>query len=131
MPENASGGSSSSSSLLIRGKNPRRCQAENPLKLLSEFAEPALKEMDFDNAVWSIPASKMKMKRPHRVPLSRQVLETLRHLQKLTGTGRYVFPSVRTVLRPLSENTLNAALRRLGYGCQSACKFDPSYCLRK
>nr|WP_166309069.1 IS66 family insertion sequence element accessory protein TnpB [Bradyrhizobium sp. 2S1] len=42
MPENASGGSSSSSSLLIRGKNPRRCQAENPLKLLSEFAEPAL-----------------------------------------------------------------------------------------
>ncbi|WP_334369449.1 hypothetical protein [Bradyrhizobium elkanii] len=42
MPENASGGSSSSSSLLIRSKNPRRCQAENPLKLLSEFAGPAL-----------------------------------------------------------------------------------------
>jgi hypothetical protein len=50
MPENASGGSSSSSSLLIRSKNPRRCQAENPLKLLSEFAGPALKGTHRENA---------------------------------------------------------------------------------
>ena len=58
----------------------------------------------------------MKMKREHRVPLSKQVIETLGYLRKLTGSGRLVFPSTRSALRPLSENTLNAALRRLGYG---------------
>ncbi|WP_283816884.1 DUF4411 family protein [Bradyrhizobium liaoningense] len=52
MPENASGGSSSSSSLLIRSKNPRRCQAENPLKLLSEFAGPALYPLDRIPEFW-------------------------------------------------------------------------------
>ena len=63
----------------------------------------------------------MKMRRPHRVPLSRQSLEITRELQKITGNGRWVFPSVRTVLRPISENTLNAALRRLGYACEEMC----------
>jgi integrase len=58
----------------------------------------------------------MKMKREHRVPLSRQVIETLAYLRRLTGTGQLVFPSTRTIIRPISENTLNAALRRLGYG---------------
>lgn len=72
-------------------------------------------EFDFDAAVWSIPAEKMKMRRPHRVPLSRQSLDLLRELKVITGNGRWLFPSVRTVLRPISENTLNAALRRLGY----------------
>jgi integrase len=57
----------------------------------------------------------MKMRRPHRVPLSRQALDILRELKTITGNGRWLFPSVRTVLRPISENTLNAALRRLGY----------------
>lgn len=55
------------------------------------------------------------MKRDHLVPLSRQTLEILRELEPLTGDGKYVFPSVRTKARPMSENTLNAALRRLGY----------------
>jgi integrase len=73
-------------------------------------------EFDFESATWTIPARRMKMKREHRVPLSRQVLETLGYLRKLTGRGRLVFPSTRSALRPLSENTLNAALRRLGYG---------------
>ena len=73
-------------------------------------------EFDFESATWIIPARRMKMKREHRVPLSRQVLETLGYLRKLTGRGRLVFPSTRSALRPLSENTLNAALRRLGYG---------------
>jgi integrase len=75
-------------------------------------------EFDLHAAVWSIPATKMKMRRPHRVPLARQSLAILRDLQGLTGSGRWLFPSVRTVTRPISENTLNAALRRLGYGSE-------------
>lgn len=75
-------------------------------------------EFDFDSALWSIPAEKMKMRRPHRVPLSRQSLDTLHELKEITGNGRWLFPSVRTVLRPISENTLNAALRRLGYASE-------------
>jgi integrase len=57
----------------------------------------------------------MKMRRPHRVPLVPQSLALLEELRPLTGHGRYLFPSERTAERPISENTLNAALRRLGY----------------
>jgi integrase len=77
-------------------------------------------EFDLDAAEWKIPASKMKMRQPHRVPLSRQALAILQELRRITGSGRYLFPSVRTVLRPMSENTLNAALRRLGYSKDEA-----------
>jgi integrase len=73
-------------------------------------------EIDLDAAVWRIPAARMKMRREHVVPLSTQAIAILREAQKLTGSGRLVFPSIRTPLRPMSENTLNAALRRLGYG---------------
>lgn len=72
-------------------------------------------ELDLDAAEWRIPASKMKMREAHIVPLSRQAVAILRELEPLTGRGQYVFPSVRTASRPMSENTLNAALRRLGY----------------
>ena len=78
-------------------------------------------EFDLGNAVWSIPAEKMKMRRPHRVPLARQPLAILRELHVITGNGRWIFPSVRTFTRPISENTLNAALRRLGYGSEEMC----------
>jgi integrase len=73
-------------------------------------------EVDLEEAVWAIPAGKMKMRRPHVVPLSSQALAILKEAQPLSGRGRFVFPGIRTPLRPLSENTLNAALRRLGYG---------------
>lgn len=73
-------------------------------------------EIDLDAAVWRIPSRRMKMNREHVVPLSRQAVAILKEARELTGDGRYVFPSVRTPLRPMSENTLNAALRRLGYG---------------
>jgi integrase len=66
-------------------------------------------------AEWRIPAEHMKMGAAHIVPLSEQALTTLRELQLLTGRGRYLFPSLRTRERPISENTLGAALRRLGY----------------
>lgn len=72
-------------------------------------------DIDGQSAIWSLPAEKMKMRRPHRVPLSKQVLEMLRHLHKLTGHGKYLFPSFRSPRQCMSENTVNAALRRLGY----------------
>ena len=78
-------------------------------------------EFDLETAEWSIPAEKMKMRRPHRLPLARQSLGVLQELQQLTGKGRWLFPSVRTSTRPISENTLNAALRRLGYGSEEIC----------
>lgn len=72
-------------------------------------------EIDLDKAIWSIPGEKMKMRRPHRVPLSTQAIAVLREVQRFTGNYRYVFPSARTHERCMSENTVNAALRRLGY----------------
>jgi integrase len=78
-------------------------------------------EFDLDTAEWKIPAKKMKMRRPHRVPLARQSLAILRDLQRITGNGRWLFPSVRTFVRAMSENTLNAALRRLGYSRDEMC----------
>lgn len=72
-------------------------------------------EIDLDQALWSIPAGRMKMKNPHIVPLSPQALTILRELHQITGKGTYLFPSSRSTARPISNNTLNAALRRLGY----------------
>lgn len=71
-------------------------------------------EIDLGRAEWNIPAAKMKMGEPHLVPLSRQAVEILRDLYPLTGGGRYVFPGARDRKRPISDMTLNAALRRLG-----------------
>ena len=72
-------------------------------------------EFDFESAVWSIPAQKMKMRRPHRIPLASRSVEVLRDLHAVTGNGRFVFPSNRSRQRCMSENTINAALRRLGF----------------
>ena len=72
-------------------------------------------EIDFDAAEWRIRAGRMKMKAEHLVPLSTQAIEILVDLKCLTGSGKFLFPSLRTRERPISENTLNAALRRLGY----------------
>ena len=73
-------------------------------------------EFDLEAAEWRIPAAKMKMRRPHRIPLARQAIVIVRNLHATSGGGSWLFPSVRSVSRPMSENTLNAALRRLGYG---------------
>lgn len=72
-------------------------------------------EFDFDEKVWSIPATKMKMRRDHNVPLPDQALALLEQLRAMNNKGDYLFPSLRTWTRPMSENTLNAALRRMGY----------------
>jgi integrase len=73
-------------------------------------------EIDLEAAQWRIPGTKMKMGVDHIVPLSTQAVELLRTMHTLTGNGRYVFPSIRTGSRCMSENTLNAALRSMGYG---------------
>lgn len=72
-------------------------------------------EFDFDGALWTIPAPKTKMRKDHRVPLSTQVLAILAEARGLTGPEGYVFPSIRARTRPMSDNTINAGLRRLGY----------------
>jgi integrase len=72
-------------------------------------------EFDLDGCQWKIPAEKMKMKTTHIVPLSQQAMIVLEDIKPLTGHGRFVFPSLRSESRPMSENTVNAALRRLGY----------------
>lgn len=72
-------------------------------------------EIDLDAAEWRIPAEKMKARQPHRVPLSQQAVTILRELYPLTGRGQWVFPGVCAKGEPMSENTINAALRRLGY----------------
>jgi integrase len=72
-------------------------------------------EFDLDVTEWRIPAARMKMGEQHVVPLSTQAVGILRELQPLTGAGKYLFPSLRTAERPISNNTLNAALRRLGF----------------
>lgn len=72
-------------------------------------------EIDLEGALWVIPAGKMKMRKPHHVPLSRQAVALFREIETATGPKGFVFPSVRTRTRPMSENTINAGLRRLGY----------------
>jgi len=80
-----------------------------------ELRHAEWKEIDFDRALWSIPAEKMKLKRPHLVPLSSQVVTIFRELKPLTGEGKYCFPCHRSPLRCMSENSVNAGLRRLGF----------------
>jgi integrase len=79
-------------------------------------------EVDLDGRLWSIPAAKMKRTaqgklsgRPHFVPLADRAVKVLRDMHPITGHGRYVFPSLLTGERPMSENTIRTALRRMGY----------------
>lgn len=72
-------------------------------------------EFDLDKTEWRIPGTRMKMGVQHLVPLATQAIAIIEDLQTITGRGRYLFPSLRTTSRPLSNNTVNAALRRLGY----------------
>lgn len=80
-----------------------------------ELRHAEWQEISLDEAVWRIPASKMKSRAEHAVPLSRQAVTILGSLKDLQGEGRYVFPSIRTPKSPMSENTVNAALRRMGF----------------
>ena len=81
----------------------------------NELIQAEWQEFDWRNAVWTIPAPRMKMKREHLVPLSRQTLEVLNELQALNGAARYVFASPPNPRKHISNNTLLYALYRLGY----------------
>jgi integrase len=98
---------------------PTTCVALKLLILLAprpgELRQARWSEFNLETTVWTIPAARMKMRREHRVPLPRQAITLLRELHALTGGGELVFPSIRSISRPMSENTLNAALRRMGY----------------
>ncbi|MDY0072388.1 MAG: integrase arm-type DNA-binding domain-containing protein [Thauera sp.] len=83
-----------------------------------ELRQAEWSEIDLDAAEWRIPAAKMKKRRDHIVPLPVQAVAILNDLRPLTGHGRYVFQGVRDHSRPMSEATVNAALRRLGYNTQ-------------
>lgn len=72
-------------------------------------------EFDLERQVWTIPGHKMKMRRPHAVPLSRQAIAILEEIEHDSGYSSFLFPSLRALDRPMSDNTINAALRRLGY----------------
>ncbi len=80
-----------------------------------ELRQAEWSEFDMEAKTWTIPAARMKMRRPHLVPLSSQALAVLEEIRPLTGRGRYVFPSARSRDRPMSENAVTAALRRMGY----------------
>jgi integrase len=72
-------------------------------------------EFDLDNAIWEIPAERMKMRRPHLVPLSTQALDLLNQLKIMTGNYRYVFPGRNDPNKPMSEASINQVIKRIGY----------------
>lgn len=78
------------------------------------------REFHLEAAVWTVPAGRMKMRRPHTIPLPKQALTLLAELKGLSGNSALAFPSLRSAKRPISENTMNAALRRLGYSTGDA-----------
>ena len=81
----------------------------------SELRQMEWTEIDLESALWSIPASKMKAGRPHLVPLAKQAVALLEEIAPLTAHRRYVFPSRTDPSKPMSNNTVRQALRRLGY----------------
>src|SRR5690606_27746246 len=81
----------------------------------SELREAPWAEFDLEEGIWTIPAERMKKRREHVVPLSRQALEALQELKKLTGTYPLLFPGRNDRTKPRSNMAFNMALRRLGY----------------
>lgn len=77
-------------------------------------------EIVFPKALWRIPAERMKMRRPHDVPLSKQALAIIREVWDLTAGNGLLLPSIRSAIKPLSENAMNSALRRMGYSKEEA-----------
>ena len=73
------------------------------------------KEFDLDKAIWEVPKERMKMRRPHMVPLSTQVVEALREIQVVTGRYSLVFPGRNDITKPMSEASINQVLKRIGY----------------
>ncbi|EOC3643941.1 integrase domain-containing protein [Salmonella enterica subsp. enterica] len=73
-------------------------------------------DIDIDNSVWNIPAEFMKMKKPHKVPLSKEALRVLESMKAISGHREWVFPSIKAPLNHMHEQTANAAIIRMGFG---------------
>jgi integrase len=82
----------------------------------NEIVQARWDEFDFDNAAWTIPAERMKMRDPHVVPLSRQAIATLEQLKPLSFGSAYLFPSNSSLMKPMGMSTPNVAFERMGYG---------------
>lgn len=80
-----------------------------------ELRKAEWSEIDFENALWSVPAERMKTRQPHLIPLSSQAVSVLRELHAITGQRQYVFPGAHNPRRPMSDNAVLSALRRMGY----------------
>ena len=80
-----------------------------------ELRQALWEEFDLEAAIWRIPAGRMKARRPHAIPLSRQVVAYLREAQEFSGPTGFVFPAFHTTRKPMSENTMNQAFRRMGF----------------
>jgi len=78
-------------------------------------------EIIWPKATWRIPPERMKMRRPHDIPLSRQALAVLRDIWGASENDALVFPSIRSTRKPLSENAMHSALRRMGYTKEEVC----------
>ncbi|MGH8062711.1 MAG: tyrosine-type recombinase/integrase [Pseudoxanthomonas sp.] len=101
-----------------KGSHTTRCALQlAPLVFVrpGELRQAEWAEIDLEAAEWNIPATKMKMRQPHLVPLSKQAVAILEEMQPLSGRFQYVFPGGRSPKRPMSDNGLTAALRRMGY----------------
>lgn len=101
-----------------QGEFTTRCALQlSPLLFLrpGELRHAEWSELNLTGKEWRIPANKMKMNITHIIPLSTQAITIIKELQALTGNEKYLFPSLRSKTRPMSENTINAALKRLGY----------------
>lgn len=81
-----------------------------------ELRKAEWSEINFDKAIWEIPAEKMKMRRPHIVPLSKQVIELLKQIHPISGSYQYIFPSRTDYKKHISDMALNTMIRRMGYG---------------
>ncbi|MCT4713214.1 tyrosine-type recombinase/integrase [Enterobacteriaceae bacterium H11S18] len=81
-----------------------------------ELRQAEWNEFDFDKSVWEIPAAKMKMRRPHLVPLPKQAIEILKQIKPISGRYQFVFPGRSQHTKPISEMAMNVLIRRIGYG---------------
>ncbi|WP_202307777.1 tyrosine-type recombinase/integrase [Dryocola clanedunensis] len=81
-----------------------------------ELRQAEWHEFDFDKSVWEIPAAKMKMRRPHLVPLPKQAIEILKQIKPISGRYQFVFPGRSQHTKPISEMAMNVLIRRIGYG---------------
>lgn len=86
-----------------------------------ELRQGRWEEIDWQGSTWTVPASRTKLRRPHSVPLSQQVIALLRELEVHSGGFELMFPGQRSHLRPMSENTMNGAYRRMGFGSNEVC----------